>query len=716
VPYLGLRYPATDIPSQARELYKKNLLRTIANVTSISSAVLSKQPGVHLDLTYSILRSVSPYHLEYLQNMGVAATLTASLIVNGKLWGLIACHHTTPYLPSTMQRSAIGELAQRLGHWLEEREKEEQLLLEKARTTDAALLLHLLASTPAEQIWRRLFFGRERLASLLHADACALVAGQEVVAVGPCPSVEWLRVLAKSVLKEQGTHPAVFWEEIPDLTPLLPEQSWPSSTCGMAARVLLRSPQPVVIFAFRSELMHEIYWGGDPSRPVEIDERQRLSPRRSFELWRETIRGKSKPWSYQDRLRLEELGRMLSDLLSVPGNLDHLESSLASLANQDDFLSSEGLQLADSAAQGMALLAGGQIDKQDVVLSANARFCETFALDSLHIQGFTVDKMLEGLSATLLEDDSERSVWEIWSPQQGHRVLSLQRKNFVTYEGRAGHLHLELFDFLDITNDRRLREAMRVARDQAIHSAEIKSAVLANMSHELRTPLSAILSYSEIMAEEFFGPLEVPQYKKAAQDIHAAGKHLLDLVNNLLDLAKLEGGNTVLRRQKINMVELVEQCAEWILPLSSKSEIKVDTIIQGENFFYYADPVRLKQVLINLLTNAVKFTPPGGNITVLLEERPHMGLVMEVQDSGVGIPADKIRYIFDRFYQVDLSDVRRVQGAGLGLSIARAIVELHGGRIEVESQEGRGTRMRVNLPNLAMAKIDAQGHLIHKSS
>ena len=714
VPYLGLHYPATDIPSQARALYRENHLRAIANVTSIAAAVLIADAAVQLDLSHAMLRAVSPYHLEYLQNMGVGSTLTASLLVQGELWGLIACHHTAPYLPSPAIREAIAEAARRFSLWLEKREESEKARVEKEQRTDATLLREILGPTLPSHLWRKLFFGRERLTALFQADSAALVIGDQVATIGGCPSPAWIRLLAKSLLRESEPRASLFWEEIPALPEVAPNDPWPPRVCGVAGSIVLRQPEPVLVFVFRNELIQEVHWGGDPTRPVEIDERQRLSPRKSFDLWRQTIQGKSKPWTEQSHLRMQELARILADLCTRPNYLDGLKESFGTLVEQDIYLSSEGIQLADSFLQGMALLTGGKPGEPSHILSANAKFCDTFSIDTLRIRGNTVEEMMQSLSATVIEDLGDRQILEIWSPQQGHRILSLQRKSFLNYDGPYKSVHLELFDFQDVTNDRRLREAMRVARDQALHASELKSAVLANMSHELRTPLSAILSYSEMLAEELFGPIEIPQYKRAAQDIHSAGSHLMELVNDLLDLAKLESGTTAIQRQKINLVELVKQCADWVRPLTQKSSIELETITRSGTIFYFADPVRMKQVLTNLLTNAVKFTPPGGRITILVEEHVNKGVILEVQDSGAGIPADKVRHIFDRFYQADTSDLRRVQGAGLGLSIVRAIVELHGGRIQVESRHGQGTRMRVSLPDLSMARLDSRGGLIQK--
>lgn len=711
IPYLGLRYPATDIPEQARQLYRENLLRVISNVNSIAARLLILDGAPPLNMSHCTLRAVSPYHLEYLQNMGVAATLTASILVNGELWGLIACHHSTPALPTWQNREAAGQIALRFGQWLEgalarRAENHRQKLLE-----DAELLRRTLGTTSAKGIIRRIFFGVERLTALFHCDAAALVVGRELASVGHAPPPEWLRVLAGAVLREAGDNPAVFWERLPDQFKKIRDiGQWPQDVCGVAGIVVARKPEPVVVLLFRREILREIHWGGDPTRPVEVDERQRLSPRKSFALYRQIVKGQSEPWTDENKERLRELASLLAERCKEPFFLESIKEALSSLADLDFYLTSEGIQIADSFMQGMALLASGSGNGASRVLTANAPFCETFALDPLRLQGVSVDELLQNLSARVLEKNPDHTVLEVWSPHHGHRLLLMRRKNFLACEGPDSGTILELFDFQDITGDQRLREAMRVARDQALHAWELKSAILANMSHELRTPLTAILGYAELMKNGLFGPLGAPQYQKAAEDIHKAGQHLLQLIEDLLDLARLESRSATFQRRRINLVELVSQMAEQYRPQAKKKSIQFITSFHSEPVYYYADPVRLKQALGNLLSNALKFTPEGGEIRLTLEHHKHLGVSLEVWNSGPGLLPEQLKHIFDRFYQADSTDLRKAQGMGLGLPIARGIVELHGGRLEAESTPGQGAKFRITLPDLSGLRFDSMGH------
>jgi signal transduction histidine kinase len=225
-----------------------------------------------------------------------------------------------------------------------------------------------------------------------------------------------------------------------------------------------------------------------------------------------------------------------------------------------------------------------------------------------------------------------------------------------------------------------------------------KSMFLANMSHELRTPLNAIIGFGEMMHREIMGPIGVPAYKEYAQHIHESGMHLLSLVEEMLDLSKVEAGKLQIERVPTQPGTLF---ADSLVMLGSTAEAaKVDIVVEGDPSGWpmlEGDPVKLKQVFVNLIGNAIKFTSQGGRVTIW-SDIDDAALRIQIKDTGIGIRAEDIPLVVQPFYRVDSVLDAKHQGAGLGLPFAKSVVELHGGVLAIESELGSGTTVTVSLP------------------
>jgi two-component system cell cycle sensor histidine kinase PleC len=250
-----------------------------------------------------------------------------------------------------------------------------------------------------------------------------------------------------------------------------------------------------------------------------------------------------------------------------------------------------------------------------------------------------------------------------------------------------------------------LAREVEEARDEALRKrfeAETanasKTAFLANMSHELRTPLNAILGFSEIIAQECFGPVGSPRYKEYAGDIHSSGSHLLSLINDLLDVAKIEAGRMEIQPEPLPVRKTIDGALKIIAVKARERRQELVVEVDPDVPALYADERALKQIVINLVSNAVKFTPEGGRIAVVAGRARAGGFQLMVEDNGPGIPRDKLDKIFKPFSQVDNRYDRQGGGTGLGLALVRGLVELHGGRAWLESEQGRGARAYIVLP------------------
>ncbi|MFO1034530.1 MAG: ATP-binding protein [Hyphomicrobiales bacterium] len=236
--------------------------------------------------------------------------------------------------------------------------------------------------------------------------------------------------------------------------------------------------------------------------------------------------------------------------------------------------------------------------------------------------------------------------------------------------------------------------ASEKARAEAANRS--KSEFLANMSHELRTPLNAIIGFSEVMTNEFFGPIGTPKYIEYANDIRRSGQFLLDVINDILDMSKIEAGRVDLEIEAVSLQILIEDVMRLVGPRASEGKINVSTDIQVERSFK-ADRRALKQIIINLMSNAIKFTPEGGSVSITARDAGR-NIAFSIADSGIGIQQRDIQKLGRPFEQVENQFTKSRGGSGLGLAISRSLVELHGGKLEIASVVGKGTTVMVTLP------------------
>lgn len=265
---------------------------------------------------------------------------------------------------------------------------------------------------------------------------------------------------------------------------------------------------------------------------------------------------------------------------------------------------------------------------------------------------------------------------------------------------------LELLRF-SVIRSREREQELETARREAVQANETKTQFLANMSHELRTPLNAIIGFSEIMNGELLGPMGSHRYREYANDIFESGQYLLGLVNDILDVAQIETGQLKLREQQFDLQELIESC---FIQLEAKAHTAQVTLINHatpELLEIHADERKLRQVILNLLSNAIKFTPCDGRISVKTCITPKGDLLVQVQDTGIGIEPKNIPLVLQKFGQVENSYQRKYDGVGLGLPLTKSLVEMHGGKLWIRSAIGKGTMVCFTLPSTRLGLTSA---------
>ncbi|MCZ2158144.1 ATP-binding protein [Bartonella sp. 220] len=366
-------------------------------------------------------------------------------------------------------------------------------------------------------------------------------------------------------------------------------------------------------------------------------------------------------------------------------------------------------------------------DSEGRLVMSNSKFCEYAAIPKQvlqsGIQRATVEAMARpAMSEYPLKDDGSGNLTSIRQTADGYWLkinerrtqdgglvcigtdiseLKQQQEKFEDSERR-------LFSFIQelkrargnaqqrATEVEKLNKSLKAEKERAESANKAKSEFLANMSHELRTPLNAILGFSDIMLQSTFGPLGSQRYKEYMRDIYNSGTHLLTLINDILDMSKIEAGRLTLDCKNIDLEPIISEAARTLTPLAQEKNISVTTNIAPE-LHAEVDVRAMKQIFLNLISNAVKFTPSGGSIDICAFKKKN-NLICKIKDTGVGIPQSAIKKLGQPFEQVENQLTKTHTGSGLGLAISRSLLELHKGKLEIISKEMKGTTVSITMP------------------
>ena len=303
--------------------------------------------------------------------------------------------------------------------------------------------------------------------------------------------------------------------------------------------------------------------------------------------------------------------------------------------------------------------------------------------------------IFQGIDAQVLASGAPYENEEMLTSADGFEYWLVTRKSIFEVPGRGRYV---VGVISDITERKRIEKDLFAAKVLAEDANRAKSQFLANMSHELRTPLNAVIGFSEIIKNEMLGTINDPRYREYAEDIHRSGAHLLQLINDILDLTKVEAGKYELQEEVCDVAKAISDAIRLMRDLATGNGLILQNLVPDDLPFLFADERCLRQMVVNFLSNAVKFTPKGGRIDVGARLDGDGALVISVTDTGIGMRPDDIPRALSPFRQLENSLGRRYEGTGLGLPLVKALLDLHQGTLAIDSALGAGTTAGACFP------------------
>ncbi len=721
--FMGLTFPHSDIPAQARALFLRNRVRTISSVTYESAGIypqLNPLTKKALDLSDSVIRSVSPIHIEYLQNMGVQASLTISLLDGDRLWGLIACHHyqSEKYVPPRIRNAclmmcetfslSLAEIeAKRRSASLTRKLRKVSELYEHNLGVDHTDMHDLLQNMEAD------------IVDILDADGVQLRIEDVQVEFGVLPESDDLSQFCSALSKNhsQASRQAIFSNHLQALN------LEPSADCAGVLYYQLPANQGHVL-AIRKEQPQAISWAGDPDKKIIADpDTRRLHPRRSFELFQEMQRGRSAEWA-------PEIGDIAPDLVNTLFKIVIMASRRLEqerrlkLQRQVTVIKEKAAhEIAEQSKEkrllserlSLATLAGNigvwEWDIQSGEVEWDERMYQLYGfetkpgkmtydswLNMLHPEDMQTTE--QGLQEAMANSDEFHSTFRIKTPD--HELRYIHAHGLLERDENGKPLRMTGVNWDDTENRESEIRLEKLVEELGASNSELERFAYV-ASHDLKEPLRMVTSFTKLIDQRYRDQLDDTGREYIKFSVEAA-RRMQELIDDLLEYARLDH-----ETERLLLVDL-EKLFVYV-------EQSLEELVQSENAKLTHDPlpqvlgnkVRLTRLLQNLVENAIKYHKPDTLPEVHVSATQDAGYwVFSVKDNGIGIAAKHQQQIFLPFKR--LHGREEYRGTGIGLAICKKIVEGHGGRLWVDSTPGQGSVFYFSIPVWQEEQPDDQSH------
>lgn len=722
---LNHRFPASDVPKPARDLYSTNWLRLIPDVHYKPSPIIpSNNPLTDkpIDLSNSVLRSVSPVHVEYMKNLGQGASMSISLLKGRKLWGLISCHHREPLFLNYEKRVASEFIGQMVSAQIVARED--------AINTDHRMQLKIIYDDLLRKggsygdLAATLRSNSGNLLALADAKGAAICLGRSVILVGETPALDQCERIRAWI---HSRNEEVFATDC--LSTLMPQAKPLADKAAGLLAITIPGPNNPAILWFRPQQREAVAWAGNPNESKYRGADGFLHPRRSFASWLENVDGRSCKWK---RAEIDVVTEFRSAIIGM-----------ALRDNASEQRSDEGRDFRNSLAQSMAASAASKRareipqDKMErpssteqaarnskFLLEGFAEFAvllvsldgaiQSWSAGAARLTGFSqTDAMGRGLDLFFADEEIQREKHQrVLAFVREHRrceeEMWLYRSDGSSFWGKIMVSQVrsdrdELIGYSivlqDITKEKAAEEELKATKFAAEAANQAKSAFLANISHEIRTPLGAILGFAELMDLDSQTPEE--RHGLYAR-VKKNGDQLTILINDLLDLAKVEAGKIEVELLEVDLPGFLLDIQNSLGIKASEKSVSFSVEVEGDlPVKITTDPTRLRQILVNKISNAIKFTEKGGHVCLtasLGAESREDRLFFRVSDTGRGMTPEEMSRLFKPFVQADASTTRKYGGTGLGLFVSQRLAKsLKGDLIIESSQRGKGSTFLTSI-------------------
>ena len=560
-----------------------------------------------LDLSYAVFRSVSPVHIQYLQNMGVTATHAISLVIDKVLWGMIIFHHYSgPKYIDFDNRLLAQTLAVNVTQAVEIIRAHDE-----KKNTDAIefVLKKITYSEYNSDIFRLLTDNWLLISKHLRLSGFSMMESKRVNDYALELKPEVVFALHNTITSKQWKEPYFTCDKIKDVLP-----AWDDDTIAGFVCVKISSSLDQYIYFWRKAKAQTINWAGNPEKSMNVEEKNNrtiLTPRSSFALWQQKVQDKSSPWLPEDLLLVKKLRETIINF---------------------------------------------EIKKTNEVILKNNRLINESA-------------MLQGLLTQKTEE--------------------LHRLNLQLQE--------------ELAENKKYQRELEVARLAGEHLNKLKSAIIANMSHELRTPLTGILGLAELIVQD---PEHAEEVQQFAGLIVESSHRLLETINRVLSVSRIEHQAIILHYEQIEIVKFVKNVLEPLAVLARNKQQTLTLNVHNEELITVTDKYYLEQILTNLISNAIKYTPDKGAIEINVKNIIEHGAPVvhfSIEDNGLGIDNKLIDKIFDPFFTEKETTKVSDQSTGLGLYLVKNYLQYLNGHITVQSEQGKGSLFCVTIPETLQA-------------